>query len=300
VACTTRHIHRSRLKLLERFGMKNSQSTRTIGFWFTILACLGLLVSVAGITATWLIRPRLSESILRIIDSLEETLLISRDGLQIMNGTIEDAVENLTIIETTLENLESTIDNITGSLESSAALIGDELPMTMIDTQIALSSAATSAKLIDDTLSIIAMVPFIGANYQPDVPLSTSLTQVSVSLSEIPDALKTIETDLMDTSEGISAMNQDLSELSGNMSNFEKDLEDAQRVLMDYDTLFTEILDQTNTIHKNLPKSLFLLSLFITGILFSISIIQTLFLLQGLFYLKGDPVSITHTDNLQE
>jgi hypothetical protein len=280
--------------------MKNPQTTRTIGFWFTILACLGLLLSVAGISATWIIRPRVNDSILRTIDSLEETLLISRDGLQVMNSTIEDTVENLTIIENTLENLDSTIDSITISLESSAALIGDELPMTIIDTQIALASAATSAKLVDDTLSIIAMIPFIGANYQPDVPLSTSLTQVSISLSGIPEALETIETDLMDTSKGISALNLDLSELSGNMSDFEKDLEDAQRVLMEYDTIFNEILDQTNTIQNNLPKTLILLSLFITGILFSLGIIQALFLLQGIMYLKGDPDSITHTDIQQE
>jgi hypothetical protein len=280
--------------------MKNPQTTRTIGFWFTILACLGLLLSVAGISATWIIRPRVNDSILRTIDSLEETLLISRDGLQVMNSTIEDTVENLTIIENTLENLDSTIDSITISLESSAALIGDELPMTIIDTQIALASAATSAKLVDDTLSIIAMIPFIGANYQPDVPLSTSLTQVSISLSGIPEALETIETDLMDTSKGISALNLDLSELSGNMSDFEKDLEDAQRVLMEYDTIFNEILDQTNTIQNNLPKTLILLSLFITGILFSLGIIQALFLLQGIMYLKGDPDFIKHKDIQQE
>jgi peptidoglycan hydrolase CwlO-like protein len=280
--------------------MKNSQTTRNIGFWFTILACLGLLLSVAGISATWIIRPRVNDSILRIIDSLEETLLISRDGLQVMNSTIEDTAENLTIIETTLENLDSTIDSITISLESSAALIGDELSMTIIDTQIALSSAATSAKLVDDTLSIIAMIPFIGANYQPDVPLSTSLTQVSMSLSGIPEALETIETDLLDTSKGISALNLDLSELSGNMSDFEKDLEDAQRVLMEYDTIFNEILDQTNTIQNNLPKTLILLSLFITGILFSLGIIQALFLLQGIMYLKGDPDFIKHKDIQQE
>jgi F0F1-type ATP synthase alpha subunit len=104
----------------------------------------------------------------------------------------------------------------------------------------------------------------------------------------------------MDTSKGISALNLDLSELSGNMSDFEKDLEDAQRVLMEYDTIFNEILDQTNTIQNNLPKTLILLSLFITGILFSLGIIQALFLLQGIMYLKGDPDSITHTDIQQE
>ncbi len=105
----------------------------------------------------------------------------------VMGNVIDLTKTNILTIETTIDNLDETLISVSDSLDTSAVLLGDDLRQTIMETQTALSSASTSAKIIDNTLVFLASVPFIGVEYQPDVPLHTSLEQVAANLDDIPE-----------------------------------------------------------------------------------------------------------------
>lgn len=280
--------------------MKPKLSYTTIGKILIVLSSLGLIFSIAGIIFSWVIKPGLQRSLLEISESIEDTLANTDQGLLVLDSALDNVNANLEVIVTTFDNLDGTLNGISSSMESSAVLVGDDLRQTLIETQTALSSAATSAELIDRTLSIIAAIPFLGAKYQPEVPLHTSLDSVASSMNDIPDSLETMEISLSDTSEGLILLNDNLSELSDDMSKFETDLEDAQDILVEYRRIIEDTESQVRTFNKNLPRNLTLGNLFLTGILFSLGVAQCITLFQGIAFVEGEKRVVNLADISRE
>lgn len=280
--------------------MRPPTNIRTLGISLIILSSLGLLFSVAGIIGTWIIKLPIQNELIGLIDTLDHTLTTTDDGLVIMDGVIDDSVNNLSIISSTLGNLDTTIESIGDSLATSGALIGDDLRLTVIDTQSTLSSTATSAKLIDDFLAILASISILGVNYQAEVPLHIRLNQVAESLNNVPNDLANIEQSLNDTADGLNLLNQDISELSESIVNYEGDLHSARMVLNEYSNIIDKAQERTNHLRNSLSLYLTLFSFFITGILFWLGVSQVNVLLQGLNYLQGKQQVINLMDIRQD
>lgn len=267
--------------------MKNRPGVRFLGLVFIILSSLGLLFSVGGIVITWAIKPEVQNGIYDYVDSLSHILTTTDESFYVMNDTIEDTKGNLVVITTTIENLDDTIEDISLSLISSASLVGGDMRLTLLDTQIALSSAASSSKIIDDTLSLLAAIPLLGADYRPEVPLHISLERVANSLEDIPEALESIDDKLNDTAVGINTLNSDLNEFANNIHDFEDNLSDAQAVLAEYLEITSELREQTIAFRDNSPRNLTILSIIITGGFFWLGVAQINVFMQGYIFLHG-------------
>jgi hypothetical protein len=150
--------------------MKQSLGHKILGFTLISLSILGMLFSLFGISSVWVIRPRILDSLVEVISSLEDTLAASQEGFTLMDQAIDDLLADLDLIDESFESLDMTLEGVSGSLETSADLIGDELKQTVLDTQTALDSAALSAELIDNTLEFLSKVPLLGVDYDPVVP----------------------------------------------------------------------------------------------------------------------------------
>ena len=280
--------------------MKNKFSFRKLGKILIIFSSLGLLFSLAGIAVSWMIKPDLQSGFVTVIDTLEDTLENTDEGLLVLDSALENTKSNLGIISSTFDSLDGTIDGILQSLDSSAVLVGDDLRQTILETQIALSSAATSAELIDKTLSIIAAIPFLGAKYQPEVPLHTSLETVAGSMDDIPKSLESMEESLSATSEGLGLLNENLTTLSEDLNKFEEDLGDAQDVLIEYRRIIVDIEGNIDNLRENLSLYLTLTIIFFTGILFSLAVAQFITLLQGIAYIEGEKQAVNLADIKRE
>ena len=253
-----------------------------------ILSALGLLFSIAGIILIWALRPSVVNSAYSVTEILLNVLSTTDDGLIVLDSTLENATDDLAIIETSFSSLDSTFENVATSLENSSDLIGDDLRLTVIDSQTALSSAASSAEIIDTTLSIISRIPLVGADYQPDIPLHTSLTQVAGTLGTIPDSLDEIETSLDDTAESLLVTKSTLSDLANNINALEEHLENAQVVLSNYRQILGKSTDKTISFSENLSGAMTIISLIFSGILFWLSVAQANVLLQGYYDSRSD------------
>lgn len=280
--------------------MKNPNKIRIFGIIFIILSSLGILFSLTGITAMWIIKPHIYEASITLIGSMNESLDTTDDVLLILDSVLENSKTTLGIIEETFRGLEDTIDGTSTSLDSSAALVGDDLRLTILDTQTALSSAASSAELIDNTLSILASIPLLGADYRPDVPLHISLAQVASSMEDIPESLEDMEQSLTETAQGLDTLNENLLVISGNIGDFNDDLEDAQQVLIDYSEIIKVTKERNAILSNNLSLYLILFMLFMSGILFWLGFTQVTILIQGLNYFKGEQIVVNLADISRE
>ena len=276
--------------------MKNKPGLRTIGLFFVVTALIGLLFSILGIGFLWIIRPKVETGLTDFIDTINLTLDNTHQSLTILDSVIDLTKVNINTLELTIDNLDETINSVSDSLDTTAVLVGDDLRQTVLDTQIALSSASTSAELIDNTLLFLAAIPFVGADYQPEVPLHTSLGQVADNLEEIPASLESMEQTLGDAADGLDTLNVDLKTLVEDIQVFEKDLNDAQSVLNEYSDILKQAQDQTENLLENLGLYIVLIMIFFSGILIWLSITQINILMQGWQYLQGEQKVVNLAD----
>jgi len=276
--------------------MKNPSGVRLFGLILIILSSLGLLFAVTGIASIWVFRPKVNGILLSLTDAVDDTLTNTSEMLNVLDSTLDNVSGNFSIIRSTFDNLDVTITNISDSMDTSAALVGDNLKITIIDTQTALSSASSSAVIIDKTLSVLAAIPYWGADYQPEVPLHTSLEQVASSLDGIPGSLETLEENLTNTADGLTMFNSNLSELSTNIEMYEADLGEAQQVLKDYSNIIDRIQTKLGVFNQNVTTYLTYICLFLTGILFFLAISLLNPFLKGISGYIGE----RHTINLAD
>ena len=260
--------------------MKRSSDVRLQNKVFIFIAIFGMIFSIAGLASTWLIRAKLQGFFLNLLDSFDQTLVTTEEGLDFLDDVLTVSTDNLDTIDESMNALGSTIDGLTTSLTTSADLIGDELQFAIIDTQTALSSAATSAVLIDDTLAFIASIPLIGADYQPDVPLHTSLEQAAASLEYIPEAMEDIEHSLNTTAESLGALNEDIESLSESIADLDVTLEHAALIVNEYQDSITAVSETSTRIQRNLGVYLTIGSLIFSGIFFWLGFTQVVILLE--------------------
>ncbi|MEA3326448.1 MAG: hypothetical protein U9R53_03965 [Chloroflexota bacterium] len=276
--------------------MDKSNNRRRMSVFLIYFASIGLLFSLLGISTPWIVKPRINRNLSEMLDLFSTMLVTTGDGLSVMDSTIEKAKTNLTTIVTTFDNLDSTFDSISKSLDTSASLIGDDLRLTVNDTQVALESSSSSAELIDKTLSFLAAIPLIGVDYQPEVPLHISLAQVAGNFEDIPDSLEDIEQGLTETTSGIDTLKGDLSGLTEEVQLLDDDLEDAQLVLMDYQETFDRIHEKTNSIEDNLKLYLTLMCIFISGTFFSLGTAQISMIILGIKSLHSEEKVVNLAD----
>jgi methyl-accepting chemotaxis protein len=280
--------------------MKNKVGRRWLGKLLVFISIIGIIFSLFGIATTWYFKPRIKKSISAMINSIDLVLINTDDALMVLDSALESAVGNLDILWITISNLDSTIENISESLVSSADLIGGDLRLTIIDTQTALSSAAASAGLIDNTLRFLAAIPLLGADYRPDVPLSISLEQVSTSLDDIPNSFSDIELNIRETADGMTVLQSDILELAEDLQDYENNLNDARIIISEYDLIIDDFREQLNNIEKQTASFLLIASILITGGFILLGIAQITTLQQGIDYQKGKTVSVNLADLKRE
>lgn len=280
--------------------MKNNSNNRGLGRLLMFIGLIGTLFSIFGIAITWYYRPRIQTTVFSIIDSFDQILTNTNEGLLIIDNTLDVAAGNLETISGTLDNLTTTIDNISVSLTSSADLIGGDLRETIIDTQTALSSAGQSAGLIDNTLRFIASIPLLGADYRPEVPLSTSLEQVSESLNDVPEAFLEIEQYIRETEGSMVDLKSDVSALSNEIQNFEDALTDAQTILTEYGLIFEDLRVQFVDIKEQTANFLLVTSILITGGFFLLGVAQINIYHQGKTLRDGERVTLNLSELKRE
>jgi methyl-accepting chemotaxis protein len=272
--------------------MKNTPGKQGLGTLLFFIAIFGIIFSVLGIATTWYFKPRVQDIIITIVDSIDQILINTEGGLVVLDSALESAIGNLDTISISLTNLNTTVDSISDSLNSSADLIGGDLRLTIIDTQTALTSAAASAGLVDNTLRFIAAIPLLGADYRPEVPLSVSLEQVSESLDDIPDAFLEIEQYIRETDDGMVSLKADISELASEIDEYEQDLIDAKTILSDYDLIIDDLREQLSNIRQQTALFLMIGSIFLSGGFFLLGIAQINTLQQAIDYRKGEQVTV--------
>ena len=276
--------------------LKEPLKLRKIGRLMAGAAILGMLFSLLGIGGVWAIRPWLTNRVSGIAGLTSDALVTTQSAIGFLSGSVSQVDEDLGLIQSSLESLETSLDSIAVSLTTSSSLIGDDLNLTLSEVQTAITSASASAEFIDDTLAFIAAIPLLGADYQPDTPLHISLAKVAEDMNDIPDSLASLEASLDTASTDIQSFSDDLTALSDDLTIVMEDLDGAQDILADYDSILSDALLKVDKLESHLTFYSVLASFFLSGMLLWLGVAQFGVYLQAQEYIHFDQKIVSLTD----
>ncbi|MBG0787033.1 MAG: hypothetical protein H0S79_18200 [Anaerolineaceae bacterium] len=269
---------------------------RRIGRLLSVFAIIGMLFSLIGIGGIWVLRPGITQNLSNLVGLAHETLSTSQSAIGFLSGSVSQVDEDLILIQSSLDGLESSLNTIADSLVTSSSLVGDDLNLTLTEVQTAVTSAAASAEFIDDTLAFIAAIPLLGADYQPETPLHISLSKVAEDMNEIPASLTSLETSLDSAAIDFQSVSEDLADLSEDLTIIMEDLDGAQDILTDYEGIISTALQKVERFESRLNLYTIITSLLLTGVLLWLGIAQFGVYLQAQDYIHFEQKIISLSD----
>lgn len=255
---------------------------RISGIALMTAGVMGILLVIAGIIFMVRVGPRVEASAAESLELVDRTLLTTEEGLVLAEDSLAQVVETVESLEATVASVGQTIYGTVPLVDSVADLLGERLTETIKATQDTLLSLAKSAKLVDNVLSIVTAIPFIGTDrYQPEVPLHVGLERVITSLDEIPDSLGAAQEDITSSSGNLEEMHGEVTTMAENIAQIATSLESAQSVLAEYRDIVTDLQEQVSSVRQGLPVWLRWLGIAFSFVLVWLGIAQIGPMMQG-------------------
>lgn len=227
---------------------------RVMGATLLAGAALGLLLVVAGLV---MIGGGLSAAEAAADDQLaqlDQALLATGDGLDVAGRTLGEARVAIGSIDDALTGSTRAISDTLPILNTVADLAAKDLPETISTTQTALGSARETARVVDRTLGGISSLGLLSAAvYNPQVPLSDAIGDVSESLGTLPEPLAEMESGLRGATDNLGEVNDDLVAVAAGVAEIERNMGEAAGVIGQYQELVTELRSDVGALRAALP-----------------------------------------------
>ena len=225
-----------------------------IKYTFNFAVIVGIAFNLAGIILVWRFVPVVSDQLVATAEFAQKALNSTEDLLEISDSALGKAKDNITIIAEATQGMADSLQETSTIATSISDTMGEEFTGVLEKTQNALTSLESSAKLVDDTLSLVASIPIIGTNYSNKTPLYNSVVQINESLTNLPDNISNLQKNLDEASTAFTALNDDLENLSSSVEDIETNLEDAGEVITSYQELVSQAQEKTDRAIEIIPS----------------------------------------------
>ncbi len=215
---------------------------RLFGLLLIFAAAAGFIFSVVGILVIWRYRPAVEQNATDTLALWDQTLVTTQDGLTVVGQAVQTTTTDVASLQTAIQDVAQTIHQTNPMLDTMTHLASKDFPAAIDATQTSLTSAQSSALLIDNVMSALTSIPLLPtAPYKPAVPLHTALAQVSTSLNSLPPALASINSSLVDGKTNLSIVEDRLNEMSKTTKGIGTALGASQSIINQYKTVTTQL-----------------------------------------------------------
>lgn len=211
---------------------------RLLGMTLIATAVLGLVISLAGLVVVGYAGARAQEALQRQVTVVDNALAATSDGLAVAETSLEAARRTVSNLSSVVGNVSQAVSDTEPGLVALQDLLGEQLPETIVSTQVALDGAAETATIVDGVLSALSL---FGVRYDPDVPLNVAIDRVSQSLAAVPPSLDTVAVGLGTTMTQLGTIASDLTEVETGLQAIAADLSDAARVIDQYQVVVSDL-----------------------------------------------------------
>jgi len=274
--------------------MKKLNRSRIIGKIMAASGIVGIIIAIIFSLFTWIAKVQINSFLQTTYASLQTVLSTSKNGLALINESLQQADNSLSTIVNVVDDLSVSVNNLVPITNETAEIIGIDLTNIVVDAQTSLDSASSGSKLVDETLKILAAIPLLGLDFQPDVPLHTSLSLLSSDINDLPDKLSVIQANLLLTGESLDTLSSSIASLSTDLGEFKTDIENSKNVITNYELATDSLELSLNKIQNNTNILLTTVSILITILLIWMLVAQItpLFLAYDILIGKNQYVNV--------
>ncbi|MBI9042945.1 MAG: hypothetical protein JEZ06_00585 [Anaerolineaceae bacterium] len=265
--------------------MKNTLS-KTLGILLILTALAGWAGSIYGIFRIWQYEPIASNWVLEKSAALSDALNNSESVLEVLDDFLIKVESMITTIEVSAEDISSTMETTAVLTDDLADLTGEDFPIMVSQIQSSLTSVESSAKLIDDTLKIMSILPFFKTRYEPEVPLAESIADVNKQMDRVPQMLERMQGNLALASGNLGDIQTDIDELLLSITSIQDNLEKTRIVIGNYQGMIDNAQGSLEKLQDKSPVWIHRGSWLLTIVLIWLIFVQVGLFAQGTGYLK--------------
>jgi len=207
---------------------------RALGIGRIVIAAGSLLLAILGLVLLWRARQPVINGLSAGGQLLVEVLDTTSKALVVTQRALQTTTDNVDALQGTVLAIARTVNDARPAVASATNLVSQGLVSSIQKARATLSTAASSARLIDDVFSSLSGIPLLNLNYNPDTPLSVSLSRVATSLDGLPSALSSFATELSKTDDNLGRVGDRFSSLAAEIGRIEANLAAAGEVVVEY------------------------------------------------------------------
>jgi hypothetical protein len=234
---------------------------RSLGVLVMIAGILGLVLSLAGLVAVWMVRSTVTSYAEATILTLDDSITTSKEVMGITEQALGATVDSVNALSTMLGASADSVGETMPILTELNTLMGEQLPATMTSAVESLRTAQQSAEVVDAAIVSLDAFRFLLGEapllsglvslpeepYDPETSLADSLGELASNLEGLPvtftemsgnldtadDNLLTVQTSLNTMSESVGVISSSLSEYRSMVSQSQSSMENLRSILTD-------------------------------------------------------------------
>jgi phage-related tail protein len=227
---------------------------RVAGFLLMIAGGAGLLFCLVGIYVGIQALGRAEESVTSALTRADQALVEVDDGLRVAGTSLFQADQTVSDVQSTIDNVNQTITDTLPLVNSLGTVVGTDVPQTIRATQQALNSAQSTALIADGILGAVSRIGLISSQvYNPSVPLSSAIGQISASLNDLPTALEGMRGDITAATGNMQRLQGDTAQLAANIDTIKASLSDARDVVSGYQDIIEDLRTDLASLQTSVP-----------------------------------------------
>jgi len=257
--------------------------TRLTGIVLIGTALLGLATSITGVVGVWSIKDNVQAALQSLLNTTDSTLQVTADGLQVADNSLTQARTAVDTLVNTIQTTGKSMQEALPLLDTVTRITTQDLPGTVLATQVALDAAQTSAMIIDNTMQLLSSIPLLGIQKPAvEAPLSTAIEEVSKSLDPVPSSLASMEESFTTASQNVTTFEGKFNQIAGDIGRIGTSLDTARGVVTRYQDLVAGLQAKIDRANRRLPGTITLAAWLCTAMLAWLALTQLAILGQGL------------------
>jgi methyl-accepting chemotaxis protein len=243
---------------------------RILGVLVMCAGILGLVLSLAGLIAVWVVKPTIASVTDATIVTLKGSIGTSQKAMEVTGQALGATVESVDALSTMLDATATSLEDTQPVLDQVNSFMGEKLPATMQSATDSLKTAQQGAEVLDSTIksldsfrTVLSAVPLVGAfveqpkqAYNPEKPLAESLGELAVTLEDLPDMFTEMSVNLDKADDNLATIKSSLTTMSGSVGLISKSLGEYQAMITQSKSSMDNLSSMLTNVQNNLARIL--------------------------------------------
>lgn len=215
---------------------------KIIAWTLIVLSSIFLLLSLAGIGASWFYNKPLTDEAISRLRDVDNELALAQTTLKSTHAELERALRLVDAAQSALEKLAEQSESAESLFDGIQSSLDDKLLPELKTTRERIDTARTALENLRDLFQVVSSLPFVGVNIPDQIvtDLIDSADTIDAEIANAEDVARQASTFVSDTS---YLLGGDLTETRDSLQNFLSAVEEYQTKVGDWRIQIADLID---------------------------------------------------------